>query len=475
VAGGNGRVRGAVTAVIVVGLLAALTITTDAPRAGASVVTQDWDARIRPVAKQVERIRGLKFVHPVPIVMAPTPQFKRRWREHQSRLLLGLGPTRRYHEEIVLRAFSLAPPEFSMDDLAHESAAGILAFYDYDGKRIVVRGHTVNVAVKAQVARELTLALQEQRFRTGATLRRLHTIDEIQAYNTLIEGDADRVALAYIQTLSRKLQRKALDPSADSELEDSDVAWPMLAVGGAPYAFGPGLVAGLQLDGGDRAIDRAFRNPPKHQVEAFNPTSNANALRVRVVAPKVREGERKIGPPAPIGATTLYVALANRIDPAIAMLAADAWGGSSAQAFVYEGDPCVRASFRPATSVAAGALVAGLRQWTEADPDGKSSVHEAGGQVTLDACGGSLTGYDLGGVSWIMVPLALRNQIVLAERVRGESRTVSKCVADAVVADPHIAEITASIMESGEPTARQQQDVVSIVSGATTVCKTQPT
>jgi hypothetical protein len=406
-------------------------------------------------------------------VLADAKQFKQLWRKHTGRLLIGLGPKQLYHEEIVMRSLGLAPIYFSMDDLRHESAAGLRAFYDYAGKRLVVRGHALGVATRAEIAHQLTYALQDQEFHAGARLHAMRTLDATQVYDALLQGDAARVAVAYIQKLSRSDQRKVLEASG-TEYEASGIAWPMFAAGGGPYAFGPTLVAALQLDGGDRAIDRAFRDPPTHQVQALNPTADASQLR-SVPAPTRAAGDEPIGPPAPIGATTLYVVLANRIDPVLAMTAADAWGGSSAQAFIHDGDPCVRATFRGATGAAHASLAAAVRQWVESDPDDASSVHESAESITLDSCGSRSTGYDLGAVSRVAVPLILRNQVVLAELQQGEEHDVSKCIGDAVVADPGMAAITTALVDQGEPTARQQQEIASIIGVATTTCKTRPT
>src|SRR3954462_5344732 len=123
--------RGAVGAAIVATLLVASSI-----GAGAARVTRvsGWDHRIAPIAHEVERLRHLSFLHPIPARFLSDRAF--------HRLLTSVGgrpskQARRQNRtaEAELRTLGLVDGAFDLGTTVDDvNGADVLAFYDPDKK-----------------------------------------------------------------------------------------------------------------------------------------------------------------------------------------------------------------------------------------------------------------------------------------------------------------------------------------------------
>jgi hypothetical protein len=361
----------------------------------------------------------------------------------------------------------------SLAELQAQGAENVLAFYDPVEKRIIVRGHDLGIGTEVTLAHELTHTLQDQHFDLQDHQNRLRTVDAIQPYRALVEGDAMRVESAYIRSLSAGQQQGAVHAAEEEVAATMDRApWAAFAVTGGPYALGPGMVSALESDAGEHAIDLAFRTPPAHQVQLLNPGALLDTfILIPVPEPKLRHGERRVGPATPIGAMTLYATLAARLDPASAMSAADDWGGSSAVAFIRDGDACVRAAFRTEHPDGTAVLADALRAWASFGPGGTSAVKESNGEITLDACEQIGMSDDLGSTDEALYSLVIRNQLMLSKLADGVSKYIAKCVADELVADTDYIESLISTDSKGRYTPEQLQTLREHADQATSYCE----
>jgi hypothetical protein len=435
---------------VVVALLGGSLATGHAAAAGERAEKR-WDRRIAPIAKRVERLRGLEFEHPVPVVFMGDERFERELRGMRLRHREAESTTSVLHKQVVLRALNLLASGESLKQLGGlVDFADVLAVYDQARERVYVRGRNVGVGSEVTLAHELTHVLQHQHFPRVMRLRQ-PDLDVFQVADALIEGDAMRIARAYAATLSPAEQREAAEHEIDliEETTGPDAAYVLFAVWGSPYLFGPHLIRGLEIQGGERAIDRAFTQVPRHQVALLNPL-RVGKKALPTTKPVRRRREKQIGPVAPIGAMTLYSALAARLDTAYALNAADEWRGSAARAFTRPGEYCIRANFRAGDLDGATFLAEALQAWADAGESGVATVRQAGWVVTLEACDVGGIGYGWPSPDEVISVALLRNARVLQELADGTDELVAKCVGDGVIVDQAWAEAFAALAEQDE-------------------------
>ena len=76
----------------------------------------------------------------------------------------------------------------------------LLAYYDQDEDRIIIRGTEISPALSVTLVHELTHALQDQHFDLDREDESEDGGDEV--FRSLVEGDATRVEDGYIASLS---------------------------------------------------------------------------------------------------------------------------------------------------------------------------------------------------------------------------------------------------------------------------------
>ena len=231
-------------------------------------------------------------------------------------------------------------------------------------------------------------------------------------YRALADGDAARIATEYLDTLGIS-ELRTYRESVDENPLPEHLSFPVFAVRGVPDLFGATMVRAIQMDGGRRAIERAFRHPPRRQVEMFDPTaigSRADSVR----PPKLGNAEEPVGRARPLGALTLYTALALRIENEAAMRAADEVVASSARVYLDGSLICVRARFGT-RGPASSRLVAGtLRDWLgEGPPHNGTVTEQADGIVRFDSCEGENTAFQPFGIGDLVATPLVRNGFVL--------------------------------------------------------------
>lgn len=240
---------------------------------------------IQPLIPELEKIRGLQFVHPV-----ETREIRRgdlhAILEREVAADLDLPPAE-YVE--VLRDLGLIRDRKNpIDALIDLYQKQVLAFYDpTEHVYYSIADPTGPIAGNPMLERavalhELMHALQDQVFHAGEKLEKVRgNWDAEMAYHALIEGEATLVMLASLaestgSNIDQIVGNDALMASFD-QLASAD-----LGVSGAPRYFVDSLkfpyVAGLRFaieayrHGGWKGLDRADRNPPKTTAEIIDPS-----------------------------------------------------------------------------------------------------------------------------------------------------------------------------------------------------------
>ncbi len=382
----RGLVGLVIVAVFGAGVVAAVTKTGDA----GPDHPNSWDPRVEALAAFVEQARDLDFDHPVHVDFLSPAEYTEAATTGED----GLDEADRAELDRFageLRALGVASGELDLFTVYNQVVdAGTLAFYDPADKRVRVRGTAVTVGLEVTIVHELTHALQDQHF----DVERLYDDDLDSSASTalrgLIEGDATRIEEAYIREELTVAEQDDYDEEYAGELETSegatgDVPDFVSATFAAPYLLGQPLVVMLANQGGNAALDDAFRDPPDTEEHLFDPASFL-----------AEEGGEELDlaldddldpfDEGPFGSPTWYLVLAERIDPKVALDATLGWAGDRYAVYERDGRTCITAAFAGDSVEDEAAMAAALVEWAGAVPGGQAEATEIDGHPGFVAC-----------------------------------------------------------------------------------------
>ena len=380
----------------------------------------EWDERVVDLVAFVEEERGLSFDHPVAVDFLTPAQYSERTRIDESELS---REDRRLIEDgaAPLRALGLVPVGFDALESANElSDTATLAYYDPLRDRITVRGTEMTTDLRVTLAHELVHVLQDQHFDLDAMLDDGDpTADRLSGYLALIEGDATRIQEAYVASLSDDDRERYLDAigQASGEAEEQLGAIPdvLVAMQGAPYALGPSLVELIAAEGGNAAVDDAFEDPPASTEHMVDPRSYfAGDPAGDVTVPTVPTGGDQIGEDDRLGALPLFLLLSARIDPLVALSAADGWGGDAYVVYDSGGTPCMDLAVRGDSARDGEELLDAFEAWVAAGPPGAADVRAGADLVLVTACDPGDRGDPSGAAVDALALPTIRAQVMLA-------------------------------------------------------------
>lgn len=417
------------------GVVAAIVVVGDEPG-----TPERWDPRIDELARFVELARDLDFEHPVAARFLTEEEFREEVAADEG------GLTDEEREELetyqgVFRALGLVEGDFDILEATNTLLGeGTLAFYDPEADEMVIRGTDTTVGVRVTIVHELTHALQDQHF----DLTRLDDEDltsgEVAAFEALVEGDAVRIENEYINTLDDE-ELSAYDDESTSEFDMTEEAIadvpPILqAVFAAPYALGEGLLAVLDGEGGSDEIDDAFRNPPRSEEHLMDPWTFLDGdVPEEVPTPELDDGEEEIDT-SDFGALSWFLVLAERIDPRVALVAVNGWGGDAMVAYEDDGRACVRIAFRGDDARDTDEMERAIEAWIAEIPPGVADARRSGAIVTLQSCDpGADAALTVEGRSTQLLTIPLTRTIVTFQAVSaGLPARDAACVSDAFLA-----------------------------------------
>ncbi len=344
-----------------------------------------WDPRVRDLVRFVERERRLEFDHPIPVEFLDDAAFVDALAVEETAEDLELD--RFYADDLY--ALGLVGPDFDLTTAVEVlDAAGVSGFYDDETKEMKVRGRDLDdVIVRATVVHELTHALQDQTFDFAAMRTRAKTSGADFAATALIEGDATWIEEAYVATLPRGQQDEyyaqyELAAEPDAAASSAPAVDLLLSM---PYTLGYSFVDYVRARGGSSGVDEAFEHAPPSDEQVVDPVAFVGDERpVPPPRPKLEEGEERRGGADEIGVVQLFVVLAARLDPRVALEAATGWKGDTYVGYSKGEVPCIRAAISTDGARDARQLVAALKTWAGADA---VSIERRQAAVHLDACG----------------------------------------------------------------------------------------
>lgn len=349
-----------------------------------------WDPRVADLAAFVEEVRGRDFDRPVHVDFLTPAAYTEETTSDEDSLDDGdRTELDRFAGE--LRAIGVATGPLDLFAAYNQvSDGGTLAFYDPATERVRVRGTTMTIGLEVTLVHELTHALQDQHF----DLERLYADEldssEATAFRGLIEGDAVRVEGRYTQDALTAAQREVYAEEYAEDLEASQASTedvpPFVNAGfGAPYLLGQPFAIMLANQGGNDAVDAAFREPPDTEEHLFDPAS--------FLADEESEGvelgladDVEVFDDGPFGSPSWYLMLAERIDPKVAFDAALGWNGDAYAVYEQDDRTCITAAFAGDSDADEAAMADALDQWLDALPGGQAEVVELDGRPGFVAC-----------------------------------------------------------------------------------------
>jgi hypothetical protein len=164
------------------------------------------------------------------------------------------------------------------------------AAYGYRQGVVYLReGQRVDAAARVALVHALTLALQDQNADLAALRRQAaDDPDRARALAALVEGDATRIELAYLASLPAGDQTAVRPKRGQSP---SPAWYGQLAVA-FPATVGRDFVAALAEQGGNPAVDAAFRRPPTSTAQVIDPKAYQDGVEPLGVRPPPGEGQR---------------------------------------------------------------------------------------------------------------------------------------------------------------------------------------
>jgi hypothetical protein len=401
-------------------------------RPWASEYPSEWDPRVRSIASDVERARGLEFEHPVEVHFLSEAEFEERLTGGESlaeadRAAIAQGAAE-------LRALGLVAGGVDVFEASRDaSATGTLAFYDPDAEEVFVRGEVVDVAHEVTLAHELTHVLQDQHFDIRALEERAFTSDagDSSALAALIEGDATRIEDDYLRGLSAA-ERGEYDAQIRNERErigaDTVTTPPILLFQlGAPYTFGPYTVRVLLAEGGNAAVDAALEGPAPSARMFLEPGVLDATDGPEPVLP---DGVRALGTSEPFSAFDAFVVLGARGPAHEALRAADAvTAGNYATYEGTGGTNCIQVAMGTRGTAARATLATAFRRWAATMPG--AAVADTGNAVRVTSCdpGAQGSGPAEADVRDAETLLALRGELTAAFAEEGLPADRARCAA----------------------------------------------
>lgn len=396
-----------------------------------------WDPRVAPLADFVEKARGLEFDHPVFVdFLLPedyTNDVTTKPEELDDDGRDGLDRLAGH-----LRALGLASGELDLfDDINTVTDGGTLAFYRPEDGRIRVRGTEVSVGLRVTLVHELTHALQDQHVDLAELVNDDLDDGESEAHRALVEGDALRIEDRFVAEVLTADEQAAYEAESDSDTTagvDATAGVPSFVTAsfGVPYALGRPLVAMLEAQGGNDAIDDAFRDPPSTEEHLFDPVSYLDDEDAVEVATGL-DGDLEAVEDGTFAPAEWFLLLGERIDPKQALEAALGWGGSNYVAYQRDDRACIRTVFAGDTDGDDAQMQAALEAWHAVLPAGLVGSVEliaVDGHPGVDACDPG-TAVDIAGANRSLELLVLPavHAYLEADAASVLSTTAARCYA----------------------------------------------
>ena len=402
-----------------------------------------WDPRVEPIAREVEKLRGLEFEHPVPVDFLSDAAFSKSGAVTRDTMPAD-DKAELIRVEFQLRSIGLFRDDVDLiDAISSLQTSGTLAKYEPKTGRATVRGKKIGAATKVTLAHELTHALQDQHFDLTKLLKAATRSHSSGALRALVRATPDACSCSTpiscrtpnAGRTSRSRLRVRIKRWRRRRRRRARFAQRLFQ---SPYTLGPSMLDVAQAAEGEQAIDGLFRNPPKADTAYLTPWTLVDDSKVTKVAPpELAADETPEGKLDVFGSFVLYLTLAARSDPVAALGVVDGWGGDAMVTF-KRGNTLHPHHLRRSHPEGHDRDGDALRQWSAAGPAGAASVEDGAAGPTLTACdpGAANVATTKDGSIAALTVAALRNQILGSLAEQGADIDAAHCTANGVIVDP---------------------------------------
>ncbi|MDG5821140.1 Hvo_1808 family surface protein [Natronococcus sp. A-GB7] len=246
-------------------------------RDGAVVEDDELEAVVYRSMARVEEIRGLTFKDDVPVDVVSREEFE----ADNDGLFADVEGDERIQLNVNAEALFAVDRETDATEAQEALYGGTVGgYYEPATNQVVLVSDSAETPEvdEAILGHELLHALQDQQFDLSSYDR--ETVDQDNAKNGLIEGDAVWVETAYEQRCEAEWD--CLEPGDDAG-DPPDVNWVLYASIFQPYSDGPDYVDHLRDQNEDwTAVDAAYDDPPASTSEVIRPGEDREPAEIDV-------------------------------------------------------------------------------------------------------------------------------------------------------------------------------------------------
>jgi hypothetical protein len=332
----------------------------------------------------VEHARGLKFREPVDVELVNQSDLNSaRHREEQlSGIEGGLVPTTKPNDGAVLGVMGLIPHGVDVDQSVTQAEdAGVVGVYFPRQKRLLVIGRDQTPFVREVLVHELTHALDDQYFDLGRGDIGLHDDEAAESWTALAEGDAVSIEKQYLASLTDP-ERQQAEQERNGYAGGAGAPSTIDELLAYPYVSGLAFVDTLREDGGNKAVNAAFRNPPTTSEQILRPDHFLNHDEPAVVTKPTPLGPA-VGRGV-FGVLHLGMLLSSSVDGATIHDALDGWHGDRFVVWTEANRTCLALNVANDSPTAATKLSSALQTWLAHNPSGNVNVD--GDVVKFERC-----------------------------------------------------------------------------------------
>lgn len=233
------------------------------------------DARVPGIQADAERLRTAALGTPVAVEHLDRPGLK----ELLDRLIAEEAkPAQTKATDDALHLLGLLTADQDLESITRAGLdAQVAGLYDPKTDKLYVVDGTAVQATQSTLLHEIVHAIQDKRYDLEGTIfkSRPTDADGQSAAQAVAEGDATEVQMRYIQEggLGVALDELGGTIGLISEAPKSGLTMPDYLQRAAtfPYITGSEFIAAVRAKGGEEAVDRAFRTPPKSTLAIMKP------------------------------------------------------------------------------------------------------------------------------------------------------------------------------------------------------------
>ena len=303
---------------------------------GPGISAQIWEA-----VETTEGIRGLEFEDLPSIVVLSPEDFEERVRMEVESELEDIEV-----DEALFKLLGLLAPD---DDLAAlygelygQSVAG---YYSSEDKELVIpaSGQEFTAMETLTLVHELVHALTDQHFDFGLRVEELvdaQLYDPASGLVALVEGDATLSEFVYVNNLDVSERNRLMAEFADFEPPDMDIPLFMELALRFPYEKGFEYVLNRWREGGWKAVDDLYLDPPAstEEIYAGAPSPSTEPIEMERPSGVLPQGYEEIYDYT-WGFLDILIMFEQVLGPDAALQAATGWGGGrSLVGFSEEGE-----------------------------------------------------------------------------------------------------------------------------------------